>query len=186
MADFFNTLDNPQRGHPDPDDHGFLSWSTDPATNVNQVTITAGVLYGTRLEIRRRISVTNVVLFCSTGGSTLTSSQNFAGLYDSDGAQIGVSADQTSAWGSSGVKTAALASGPFTVDPGFVWVVLVSNGSTPPRFAVGSTFSVGVNAGLAAAETRFASQGSSQTSLPATVTPGSWLADANAPWAAIS
>lgn len=186
VADNFNTLDRAQLAVPDPDDQGFLAWSSDPATNVNQVTLSEGVLYGTRLEIRRRMAVTNCVLFCSTQGETLTADQNFVGLYDSAGTRIGVSADQAVAWATTGVKTAALASGPFVIDPGFVWVVVVSNGTTPPRFSVGSTFSVGVNAGLAAAETRFASQATGQTVLPATLTPGDWLQNANAPWAAIS
>jgi hypothetical protein len=186
VADFFNTLDRPQLPAPDSGDQGFLSWSNDPAANVNQTTQTAGVLYGTRLEIRRQMLVTSVVLFCSTQGATLTSGQNFVGLYTSAGVRIGVSADQTTPWGTTGVKTAALASGPFVVNPGYVWAVLVANGDTPPKFGVGSLFSVGVNAGLAAAGTRFASQASAQTALPASLTPGSWLQNANAPWAAIS
>lgn len=187
MPDFFNTLDRPSRDDAsEPDDHGYLAWALDPGSLVNQVTLTAGVLYGTRLEIRRTMSVTNVVLFCSTAGSTLTAGQNFVGLYDSSGTRIGVSADQTTAWGTSGVKIAALASGPFTVAAGYVWAVLVANGTTPPQFGTGSLFSVGANAGLAAAETRFASQGTTQTALPASLTPGSWLQNANAPWAALS
>jgi hypothetical protein len=187
MADFFNTLDRPSRDDAaEPADHGYLAWALDPGSLVNQTTQTAGVLYGTRLEIRRTLTVTNVVLFCSTAGSTLTSGQNLVGLYNSSGTRIGVSADQTTAWGTSGVKTAALASGPFALSAGYVWVVLVTNGTTPPQFGTGSLFSVGANAGLTAAGTRFASQGTSQTSLPASITPGSWLQNANAPWAALS
>lgn len=186
MADFFNTLDRPVLAITDPADQNYVGWTHDPVSNVNQSTHSSGVLYGSRVMIRNPASVTSVTLFCSTGGLTLTSGQNFVGVYDSAGVQVGTSADQTTAWGTTGEKAAALVGGPFTVSGPFVWVVLVVNGLTPPRFGVASLFSVGTNAGLAAAETRFASQSSGHTVLPASVTPGSWLQDANAPWAALA
>lgn len=186
MADNFNVLDRPSRLPPDPTNHGFLAWTNDPAANVNQTTHSSGVLYGSRVEIRSVSPVTNIVVFCSTAGETLTADQNFIGLYNSAGTRVGVSAAQTTAWESTGVKTAAIAGGPISCAAGFYWVVLVANGTTRPKFGVGSLFSVGVNAGLAAAATRFASQATGQTTLPATLTPGSWLQDANAPWAALS
>lgn len=186
MADNFNTCDRPSRLAPDGTDHGFLAWACDPASMVNQTTHTAGVLYGSRVDIRAATPVTNIVVFCSTAGETLTADQNLIGLYNSAGTRVGQSANQATAWESTGVKTAAIAGGPVACAAGFYWVVLVSNGTTRPKFGVGSLFSVGANAGLAAAATRFASQATGQTELPATLTPGSWLQDANAPWAALS
>lgn len=171
---------------PNPSDHGYLAWSSDPSTLVNQTSHTAGVVYGTRVDVRSSISVTNVVVFCTTAGATLTSGQCFAGLYNSAGSRVAVTATQHTAWASTGVKAMVLASGPFTLSPGFYWVALVANGTTPPKLGVGSLFSVGVNAGLAAAGTRFGSQLTGQTSLPASLTPSSWLQDANAPWVALS
>lgn len=95
-----------------------------------------GVVYVVRIPLLGgAVAVTNILVGVQTGGSSLTSSQNFAGLYDNAGTKIGGTADQTSAWGSSGLKTMALVSGPFTTSAPFVYVVLVSNGTTPPAFA---------------------------------------------------
>ena len=169
-----------------PADHGWHAWTHDPAANVNQSTHTAGVLYGSRIEVRERTLAAAVVLFCTTAGSTLTAGECFVGLQDAAGDLVAESADQAAAWASTGVKTATLVGGPYQIDPGTYRVVLVANGSTPPRFAAASLFSVGVNAGLSAAETRHGSQLTGLTALPATVDPADWLQDANAPWAALA
>jgi hypothetical protein len=80
-------------------------------------------------------TITNILVAVQTAGSGLTASQSFAGVYDSAGVKIGGTADQSAVWNSTGVKTMALSGGPFTTTSPWVYVVLVSNGTTPPAFA---------------------------------------------------
>jgi len=124
------------------------------------------------------ISVTNVIYAIQTAGSTLTSGQCWIGLYDNTGTQIGVTADQTTNFGGTGVKTAALASGPFTGTWPFVYVAAVYNGTTGPAFAryTQGSSSPGIFAlSATAANLRWATNGSAIT----TTMPGSFTYSSN-------
>jgi hypothetical protein len=156
---------------PRPSDAGFLAWNGDPngaATAFTPLGV-AGTLYGALLRTHTPISVTNLAAYIGTAGATLTSGQCFMALYDASKNLVGVTADQSAAWVSTGWKTAALVSGPFTVQPGVFYVVMWFNGTTGPaplRF----NGAAGVPNGLsAAASSRFFTSNTGQT----TTAPGS-------------
>jgi hypothetical protein len=137
------------------------------------------------------ITITNVLIGLEVVGGTLTASENFIGVYDQGGTQIGTSADQTTAWGSGvGVKTAALAGGPFSGSYPFVYVALVANGGTGPSFARAGGGTIGTSLialNASAANLPFATNGTGATVLPPTLAYGSNIAaNSQAIWVGLS
>jgi len=155
--------------------HGYVEWNFDPIciTNGSGPTspLTSGTLYLLKISAQSGGTISNIVTVVGPAGSGLTSGRNFAGLYDSNGTQVGVTTDQTTAWASGGLVTMPLAT-PATLQAGRdYFVAFLSNGTTPPKFVTGAAASVTTpNAGLANAVRRFAVNGTGLTSLPATVT----------------
>lgn len=157
--------------------NAMLGWTLTPQESSANQTLTSGRLYLFKIMVPVDISVTNMVTALGNAGSGLTSGQSFMGLYGSDGTLIGSTADQSTAFASAGVKTAALSSGPFSITGGpgvFVWAALVSNGTTPPKPIGNSVGVVGLaNMGLTAATYRGAYNGTAATALPSSITPSS-------------
>jgi hypothetical protein len=116
-------------------DYGLKGMTYDPTISNATATPTAGTLYLTKVLVPVATTISDIWLHVNTAGSSLTSGQNFAAAYDQAGALIGVTADQTTAWGSSGMKQMALTGGPYNLSTGFVWIALWSRGSTPAQFA---------------------------------------------------
>lgn len=174
-----------------PADAGFLAWSYDPmlaSTGSAPANNTVTVI---RINIRAPISCTNVSVFVSATGSGLVTGENFVGLYNSAGTLIGTSADQTTAWGSTGLKTAALAGGPFPLAAGtFVWAAILPNESagTVPSFMRPATLvsNAAAGIGVTAATARWATTSSTGTSLPPSITPSGNTNISTAFWAALS
>ena len=171
-----------------PTDQNLIAWSYDPQGATSSVAPSGGVIQLVQLVLRGPATVTNVLVHVATGGSTLTAGQNFAGLYDTTGARLGVTADQTTPWTTAGLETMALTS-PVQLAAGMYYVALVANGTTPPAFARSTgiaSASALINAGLTAATARFATNSSGQTSLPSTVTLASNSLATTAFWVAVS
>jgi hypothetical protein len=172
---------------PLPVDHGFLAWAYDPSPAGTFTVFTGGVIQLVRIPIRATRTITNICLYIGTAGNTLTAGASWAGLYDSTGARLGQTADQAAAWISTGLKTMAIAGGPVTLNEGYYWVACVSTGTTIPALLRASGVGGGpINVGLSASNTRFGTFGTSQTTLPTTITPGSIGQANNAYWAALS
>ncbi len=144
----------------------------------NAPALTAGVVYVFKIPVPSPITITNVLAYVNTGGSTLTTAQNFSAVFNSAGTRLGLSADQTTPWATSGVKTMAL-----TVDGGqsltvggagqWVYAALLSNGTTPPVFAgpVSTIAAAAYNMGLVAADGfRCGSILTGQTTMPSSIT----------------
>ena len=130
--------------------------------------------------------ITNVELYVSSGGSGLTSTENYAAVYSNTGTRIGVTADQTSAWASSGLKTMALAGAPFTGTWPWVAASFVTNGGTVPTFAAGGLVAL-ANAGATGANLIFATNGSGASSVPTSLTYSSnSTTNAHSFWAGVS
>lgn len=114
-----------------PADHGYLSWNYDPVLgSVFNIPLTAGQTYLALVPIRVTTVITNVIAGL-IAGSGLTAGSNFAGLYNSAGTLLSATADQTTAWGTTGVKVMPLAT-PQAVTPGYYYVALLANGTTKP------------------------------------------------------
>lgn len=156
-----------------PADQGYIAWSVDPVSASNATALTAGVMTLVRVVVRTQTAVTvnNLEIGVNVAGVTLTAGQNFAALYDSTGARLGITADQSGTWNSIGHKTMALTA-PVAVSAGKYWVGLVSNGATPPQILRATTAAAGsANSKLTAANTRFGSIGAGLTTPPVSITP---------------
>lgn len=174
-------------------DSSFIAASDDPAHIASSVLVNGGILFLIKLPILQNVTVSNVILQVATGGSGLTTGQNFVGLYSQSGALIGSSADQTTPFASSGSKIIALtaqSAGSLTLTGSastFVWAAILANGTTAPLIGRVGTQNTMANIGFSAANYRFAQNTSTGlTALPLSFTPATSLATTSALWAAIS
>lgn len=155
-----------------PADSGYKMTNFDPAATGGVGTALAanGVLYAQRLRIDINDTITNLISHVTSAGATLTTAQNFMGLYNAAGTLLSATADQSTAWstGGAGYKVAALSAAQ-AVTPGYYFIVFLSNGTTRPsmlRSATGSQAITGPATGLNA---RFSTGGTALTALPATL-----------------
>lgn len=168
--------------------HGVAAWCYDPALAVNSTQLTNGTLYLVRVDIAAAVNVTKIYWWVGNSGSSPVSGQNQVGLYDSSGtllASANVDADISSA----ALKTATISSQALSAGS-FYWVGMLFNASVPPTLTRASGWTgvnVAANLGLSAATSRFATNGTGRTALPASITPGSNSGtDIAGPWAAVA
>ncbi len=150
--------------------HTYAEWNYDPVIGGSGSAPTSGSIFLMKVSAQTGGTINNIVIaITSVAGISLTSGQNFAGLYDSTGARVGVTADQSSAWTSNGLKSMALTS-PVTIRGGSeYYVALLCNGATPPSFMRSGTNLTAPNANQSNALQRFSVNGTG-TSLPTNVT----------------
>ena len=180
-------LPAPSGNNASPQDQNLLAWSYDPVLQTGSSIPSAGVLTLIKVPVYRACAVTSILLEVATAGSGLTSGENWAGLYTASGDLIGKTADQSSAWESFGLHTAALTGGPYYLSQGWAYVVILANGTTGPAFGRATVQGSGaVNAGLTVAAARYAVNSSAQTALPSSITMSSNAFSAMTYWAALS
>lgn len=118
-----------------PADQGLIAWTYDPMMAATAAVMTAGTLYVNRLILRQAAVAGTLYACVSAAGVTLTAGQCFAGLWRaSDGALIGITADQSAAWQGAGSKAMPLVGGPFPLPAGAYYAGAWANGVTPPSF----------------------------------------------------
>jgi len=169
-----------------PQDYNLLGMAFDPASvgTTGYQLGANGTVYVVKCYTPTALSVSAIVAGVTTAGATLTSGQNFAALYNSSKALLAQSADQTTAWASTGVKSMTLTGGPISVPAGYYYLALWSNGTTRPTFAKGGALNV-VNGLLSTANSKFASSSTGRT----TTAPdplGGFTALAQAIWAGVA
>lgn len=173
-------------GSMQPSDQNLLGWAFDPFGLSVAGTQVSGQLYLVKIPLRVAATVTNIIMSISAGGATLTAGQNFAVLYSSAGALLGVTADQSASWASAGLKTMALASPP-AVPAGFVYAGMWSVGTTPPTFFHSPNAGNNpINSGLVAPNLRACTTSDAALTTTAPANFGTQTANIIAPWAAIS
>jgi len=166
-----------------PSDHGLIAWNFTPyAATSSALAPTGGTIYAMKIKVPVATTITNVIIGINVQGSTLTTGQNFAALYSGAKALLSATADQTSTWGSTtGPITMALST-PQPVPAGYVYVAFLSNGTTPPTLNRGAG-NIN-NVGLSSATALYATAGTSQTSMPSTITTTAYTSASI--WAAVS
>ena len=181
------TLINTKSNKPD---DGYLARNFDfiNCSNASTALGSNGTVYAQKLNTDSAITVNNINMFITAAGTGLVSGQCFAALYDSSKNLLATTADQSTSWNSTGIKTMALLT-PQNVLTGTFYVVVWANGTTRPAFskawAAGTTSAAAVNGGLAAANSRWASADASvTTTAPATL--AAFTAVANPYWVAVS
>lgn len=153
--------------------HGFLAWTDTPAAVAGTpIAATSGFAILSKIWVPSAVTVNTVTVVIGTAGAGLTAGQNFAGLYSSAGTQLGVTADQTVAFGSTGAKAMALTA-PVALTAGtFIWAAVLAKGTTVPLFYFHSGVPNVINVGLTAATARGGYFGAGAlTALPASFTP---------------
>jgi hypothetical protein len=171
--------------HPDPNplpsDFGWIAWSSDPGGANGTGAPNSNVITLIMVFLRQTATISNIVVATTTPGSGLTSSENFAGIYDSGGTRRGVTADQSTTWAAAaGAKVMALTSAYTNAPAGTYYVAILSNGTTPPVFRLSAASGALPNAGLTGAALRFATNGTG-TTLPSSITPSSNVITNNTP-----
>lgn len=165
----------------------YLTWNHDPL--LIQGTASAnvsGTVYLHRVYLAQGQTVTGVGYGVATAGATLTAGQNFVGLYDSTGTRQAVSADQASNWTSTGYKSTNFTSTFSVTTAGFYYVGFLAVGTTPPAFSQQANASQAFyNANTTAGNFKHCSDGTGQTSLPASITLGSTISTPVNTWVAL-
>jgi hypothetical protein len=150
-----------------PADHGYLTWSVDPATAGSSSTPTPGVLYLTEVKVVAAGIVGTIDLNVAAAGVTLSGC--YVSLFNAAGSRIAVSASQASSWESGGAKSVTLGSSP-SVSAGKAYVgILIASATTPPAISRSST-SVVTNIGRTSAPYRSSAFGSGLSATPTSVT----------------
>jgi len=167
-------------------DVGLLHWTYDPSAPSGTTGPTAGTITMIKVKLGKAATVSNILMAVSGAGVGLTAGQNFAGLYDGAGNRLTQTADQTTAWGTNGLKTMAVT--PVDLGAGFYYVAYLSNGATPPVITRGSNITASPaigNIDAAPATARWATAGTG-TTLPATINMATRTPITTTFWTAIS
>jgi hypothetical protein len=167
-----------------PTNHNLVAWAYDPASSTNTGSLlTNGTVYLTAVYVANTTSVTKIRWFITNAGVSPVAGQNEVGIYNSSGSKL-VSANVDSVVASTGSMNTTIGSTAVTAGS-LYWVAFVFNAATAPTLTRGTSVDV-MNVGLTASTFRFATNGTSQTVLPASITPASNSATTFAgPWAAI-
>lgn len=179
---------NAPRGDVLPGDQGLLEWNYDPAAaNATGTTLTNGTVFLQRINVRAPMKISTVWLHLTNAAVTPTSGQSAVGLYNSAGTLLSGSADIGSTLSGSAGAISANLSAAQNVGAGFYWVAVLGNASTAAKLTASINGAANANVGLSAAAYRFCVNGTSQTSLPSTVTPSSnSLTGAQTFWVGVS
>lgn len=167
-----------------PRDNALIASSSDPSEGSGTTLLTGGTIYLVKLPIARTASPTKLYWYVTTSATTPTASQCWVGVLDSTGALLGSAVDVATASGSSGLKTTTVAPGALSV--GYVWGAIVCAAAVLPTLASAPAAALTTlsNAGCATAALRYATNGTSQTTLTSR-TPASNVAGP-ALWMALS
>lgn len=150
-----------------PRDNVLISASARPEMASGTNLVTNGTIYLVKLPVPRVATPVSMYWYVTTGATTATASSNWVCLVNSSGVLVGSPVDVGTASQTSGLKTTTIAPGALAV--GNYWAALVFNASTPPTLAStpATALTTLSNVGLAAAAMRFATNGTSQTTLTA-------------------
>jgi hypothetical protein len=168
----------------EPGDRGLIAWTFPPWDITTESACTGELPSGdvglTKVYVRQAQTITNIVLAIGNQiGGSLTTGQNYVGLYNSSGGSVAASADQSTAWANTGNKNTSLViplNTPYAAAAGWYWIAYLCNesGGTGPTFcyAIGSNSSQ-VNFALGTANAYSGYLAGPNSVLPASFTPSS-------------
>jgi len=161
-----------------------LGEAFDPAfATISQAVWTAGTLFVVKVPLDGGGAIKNIWYQISAAGATLTASQNFVGVYDSNLNLLQSSADQSGVWNSTGNKQTTLSTAT-SEQSGFVYVAFLWNGTTSPQIRGVNGSGMGTIGTVSSPDFRFATGGTSLTTLPGTLP--TLTAATTAPWVGLS
>lgn len=157
---------------------GLLAETASPSANIGGIAVTDGVVHFVGVALFTGMRITGACIFINAAGVALTLSK--VGLYDSFGNRLGISADQGTAWQSTGSQTIPFTSAVTISTNGLYYGAFISKGGTPAGpFRTGQSMVAfgAVNSGLLP----FGIQ-TGQTDLPATATISAGTGAPPVPW----
>lgn len=163
-------------GQPDalgPGDNNMVAWNYHPAgVSTTGSLLTSGTLYLNKVVFRnKKSSVTKLWRIQGTAGATPTSGQNFMGLYDSTGALLSSVNIDAQVTDSNGPKSATLDTPLSNLVAGTYFVGLLFNaGTVPVIYRTAQPFTADAMANQSASQYNHATNGTSLTALPSSVT----------------
>lgn len=165
----------------------YLTWNHNPLLIQGTASAnTSGTIYLHRVYLAQGQTVTGIGYGVQTAGATLTAGQNLVGLYNPSGNRVAVSADQSSAWTSTGYKSTNFTSTYSVTTAGYHYVAFLAVGTTPPAFHQQANASqIFYNANTSAGTFNHCSGGTSQTDLPTSITLGSTISTGVNTWVAV-
>lgn len=149
-----------------PSDHGLSGWTTHPDQAGTSVIPTAGVVHLVRARAVESVPILNLCNRVNAAGTGL--SNCFMGIYGLDGTRLGVTADLSTAWASTGEKINPLVAGvPVEAGTDYVIATLMGAGTalTLPRASASSMS----NYGISLPQFRVATFSSGLTALPTSI-----------------
>lgn len=172
-----------QVGHPGdftPEDHGLVSWSFPYEAASGSHGTVGGTVYLVGQQVPRVATVTTLY-WANQALATLTGGQCWAALLNSSGTVL--QTVDISSKTAAGLQSATITA--TQVTPGFYWIGLLFNGLLIPALTRAANAEAGgLNVNRTAATARYASNGTSQTSIT-NRTPASNTVIASAIWAAM-
>lgn len=166
-----------------PADNGYLGANADYSAGSGGGLPAAGTIYLQKLVIRKATTISSLSYLCSTAGVG-SSTTSFAGLYDSSGNRLTGSSDIGAGFLATGAVPCALTTPQPLLAGAVVYAAVVFNlATTQPTLWRMANTTVIANPGLSAASFRWATNGTGQTSLPASLTLSSNAATAFTFWA---
>jgi len=164
------SLMNSQDYHHTPQDYGFQVWS-EPVSQINGYATLpySGEALGRQVRILSPLTISTVVIR-TLEGATLTTGENFLGVYDASGNLLGSTGDMTSAMNAGGVIEGTLTS-PVDLAEGYAFLAVVMNGTSLPNMSFVRTGSYTANTNTFSRGTiqEFVGTGSvNDTTLPST------------------
>lgn len=162
----------PGTGAPDPASNKLLAWTCDPLIAPSSASAgAAGTLYLNR--VFPLPGTTSTVWFSiATPGSGAVAGQSWIGLYGHTGLLLAQAAADSTVTGT-GLQSLTWAT-PAALPGSPCWVGVLFNASAMPQLDRSSTaLQAAMNANLTAASYRTCTNGTSLTTLPATITPAS-------------
>ena len=177
--------------NPVPSAFGLKAWTEDSAiaNTSSSAPGTAGTVYLRAFYNPVVQTFSTLWYYIAAIGSSLTSGQCFAGVYNSSGTLVAATADQSASWASTGLKNPAFTSPYASAPVGWYYAGFFFNGSGGPEFKGPGTPVSLLNANLTGAALRAAVSSSTgnTTAMPGMITlSGSVSSGAIAPWVGVS
>lgn len=166
----------------DASDYGFSAMNEDPmAFLALTANLVAGTAYVAKVVVRSPVTISKIGIVISNAPSMAAGSGAFLALYNSAGAQIGVTSDQSTVWNAAGFYSPSI--GSQTLTPGNYYVVFIVGAAASPSITTAPTTPViNLNAAgsgimeslnIAATAPRWGTAGTALTAVPATINPNS-------------
>lgn len=173
-----------------PNEHGWLNWTYCPSLAQNTDGLISGTVRMIKLpNLPLAYTITSIKYFVGVAATTPTAGQCFAGIYDSSGNRLAVTADISASLSTTGLKTFTLTA-PLAVSVNQpIWGAILVNAAVAPSGAT-AVVQAGreplINGDLTIAQSLYTSGPAAQTSLPASIAMGARTQIPRSPWLAVA